>query len=142
MFDITENIGTLKSNDTEKSIVLNVKETFKIENNPSNYGYGTKEFELNPELIEIAKELYEIKKEITIAEFEKLQKKLDFIYEDDKKWAKTKANFKHMLYCECNSTMRQILSKISASRSMESVALRQRATIWDRQNVPEKPTCN
>ena len=141
-FDITETIGMLKYNDSEKIITINVRETFKIENNPSNFSFGTKEFELNPELIEIAKELYELKKEATIAKFDKLQNKLDFIYEDDKKWAKTKANFKDMLYCECNSVMYQILSKISTSRSIENVNLKQRVTIWDRQNIPEKPTCN
>ena len=140
--DITETIGMLKYNDSEKTITINVRETFKIENNPSNFISETKEVELNPELIEIAKELYELKKEATIAEFDKLKNKLDFINEDDKKWAKTKANFKDMLYCECNSVMYQIINKILTSRSMKSVALRQRATIWYRQNVPEKPTCN
>ena len=140
--DITETIGMLKYNDSEKIITINVRETFKIENNPSNFGYGTEDFELNPELIEVAKELYELKKEATIAEFEKLNNKLDFIYEDDKKWAKTKENFKYMLYCECNSVMYQILSRISTSRSMENLALKQRVVIWDRENIPEKPTCN
>ena len=140
--DITETIGILKHNDSDKIITINVIETFSIDNNPSSFIYETKEVELIPELVEIAKELYELKKEATIAEFEKLQKKLDFIYKDDKKWDKTKTNFKDMLYCECNSTMYQILNKILTSRSMEGVALRQRATIWDRQNVPEKPTCN
>ena len=141
-FDITETIRMLKYNDNEKIITINVRETFKIENNPYNFSYGTKEIELNPELIEIAKELYELKKEATISKFEKLQKKLDFIYKDDEKWNKTKANFKDMLYCECNSVMYQIINKILTSRSMEGVALRQRAITWNRQNIPEKPTCN
>ena len=140
--DITETIGTKKLKDGDEPITLKIEETFEIANNPNTCSRSTSNYELIPELVEIAKELYEIKKEATIAEFEKLNNKLDFIYEDDKKWAKTKENFKYMLYCECNSVMYQILSRISSSRSMENLALKQRVVIWDRENIPEKPTCN